>query len=260
MQAEDPSLAWNLPGSQGRQSESDTDPRVAEYVPVPHCPEQVKFVAPSTVSVENVPGSQPVHALDPVAAAYEPTEHSEQVAVAADVVPAGPYMPAAQGVPVQVAALISEYFPAGHSVQRSSLSPADVEYFPAPHCTQSDSASFPVVARYLPAAQSWQAAGAAAPGTVEYFPASQSTQSDKVVLPVTVRYLPAEHEMQVDPPVAAEYLPAAHPEHDDADSAAENLPATHSVQAVAPSTGFSSIIAPSWYHHQTIPPDASCTL
>lgn len=72
------------------QSDKDTDPRVDEYVPSSHFPEQLILVAPTAASLENVPASQPVHVLAPFTFVYEPAGHSEQEAVAADVIPEGP--------------------------------------------------------------------------------------------------------------------------------------------------------------------------
>jgi hypothetical protein len=52
-----------------------------------------------------------------------------------------------------------------------SLAPILSEYLPAVHNTQSDSASFPVVAKYLPA---WQSSHAVLmPAAALYFPATQ---------------------------------------------------------------------------------------
>jgi len=111
------------------------------------------LVAPSTVSVENVPGAQPAHALDPVTAVYEPAGQLEQVAVAADVFPAGPYLPAAQGVPAQTLSEIApderEYLPAAQSVQ---LLDEEDENEPAEHEMQVEDVEAPVAAKYVPAA------------------------------------------------------------------------------------------------------------
>ena len=41
-------------------------PDAAEYLPAEHSPEHVRLVAPSEVSVEYFPASQPIQALDPV--------------------------------------------------------------------------------------------------------------------------------------------------------------------------------------------------
>jgi hypothetical protein len=62
--AEEPGLAWNFPGSHGTQDVMN--PRVIEYLPAEHSPEHVRLVAPSEVSVEYFPASQPIQALDPV--------------------------------------------------------------------------------------------------------------------------------------------------------------------------------------------------
>ena len=50
---------------------------------------------------------------------YVPAGHNEQVAADADVAPVGPYFPAEQGVPEQVAEEVapSEYVPAGQDWQ-----------------------------------------------------------------------------------------------------------------------------------------------
>ena len=102
------------------------------------------LVAPSTVSVENVPGAQPAHALDPVTAVYEPAGQLEQVAVAADVFPAGPYLPAAQGVPAQTLSALApderEYLPAAHNVQ---LLDEEDENEPAEHEMQGEDVEAP---------------------------------------------------------------------------------------------------------------------
>ena len=132
------------------------------------------LVAPSTVSVENVPGAQPAHALDPAAAVYEPAGQMEQVVVAADVFPAGPYLPAAQDVPAQTLSATApgtqEYLPAAHSVQ---LLDEEDENAPAEHKMQIKDVEAPVAAEYVPAAHSVHAL---APDAGEYLPVVHSVQ------------------------------------------------------------------------------------
>ena len=60
---------------------------------------------------------------------------------------------------------------------------------PAAHATQSVSASLPVDARYLPAAQSTHAV--ADNGDAAYVPAPHTTQFTSLSLPVVGLYLPA---------------------------------------------------------------------
>jgi hypothetical protein len=62
------------------------------------------------------------------------------------------YLPATQLV--QTDAFAPEYFPAAQSVQ--VLWPS-LEYVPAAHSKHADALDAPSVARYVPAAQSWQA-------------------------------------------------------------------------------------------------------
>ena len=61
---------------------------------------------------------------------------------------------------------------------------------PAAHATQSVSASLPVDARCLPAAQSTHAV--ADNGVAAYFPAPHATQSASPSLPAVGEYLPAK--------------------------------------------------------------------
>jgi hypothetical protein len=73
------------------------------------------------------------------------------------------------------------YLPATQSAHAVAL--ADAEYLPAAHAAQSDIAALPVVARYVPAAQSWHVVTEMAALEVEYFPAGQPVQAaDPVVL------------------------------------------------------------------------------
>jgi len=108
--------------------------------------------------------------------------------VAADVVPAGPYLPAAQGVPAQTLSEIApderEYLPAAQSVQL--LDEEEVEYDPAAHEMQ---AVAPVAAEYVPAAHPVHALET---DEGEYLPVVHSVQ----LLDEEDENEPAEHEMQ----------------------------------------------------------------
>ena len=96
--------------------------------------------------------------------------------MAADVVPAGPYLPAAQGVPAQtlseLASDLEEYLPEVHNVQM--LDEEAVEYDPATHFMQVEDVEAPVPAEYVPAAHSRHAD---APSVARYVPAAQSWQA-----------------------------------------------------------------------------------
>ena len=65
-----------------------------------------------------------------------------------------------------------------------------IVWLPAAHATQSLSASLPVDARCLPAAQSTHAV--ADNGVAAYFPAPHSMQSASPSLPAVGEYLPAK--------------------------------------------------------------------
>jgi hypothetical protein len=107
------------------------------------------------------------------------------------------------------------------------------------------SATAPVNAEYLPAAQSAHAAG---PGSVLYFPAAHAAhvppfgpvcpraqrQAETTVCPVadvTEFAGQVEHELSAAAPVDAEYLPAAQSRHVAVPVTILYFPATHAVHA-----------------------------
>ncbi len=106
-----------------------------------------------------------------------PAGHDKQIAADADVAPAGPYFPAEQGVPEQVAEEV-----------------APSEYLPARQDRQ-----YAVYSTYVPAGHNEQVAADAdeAPGC-PYFPAEQGVpeQVDEDVAPTPSEYLPAGQDRQ----------------------------------------------------------------
>ena len=65
------------------------------------------------------------------------------------------------------------------------------EYLPVIHVMQSDSASLPIVSRYVPAGQFRHVVPDDDPFTTEYLPATQRMQSLNSLLPTVSRYVPA---------------------------------------------------------------------
>jgi hypothetical protein len=68
--------------------------------------------------------------------------------------------------------------------------PLMTEYLPAAHAMQSDSASLPIVSRYVPGGQSRHVVLDDEPLMTEYLPAAQAMQLDRASLPIVSRYVP----------------------------------------------------------------------
>ncbi len=257
LQAEDPAVGWIVPAGHDVQTAvaEEVDP-TGPYLPTAHkAPVQLETVV-SPTSAENFPASQStqieepaldaylpaphlVQALDPAVGWYLPAGHDVQTAVAEEVDPTGPYLPAAQEEPVQVetvaAPTSAEYLPASQSMQTED--PAVGWYLPAPQLIQVLATVAPTVVEYVPAPQLMQVLATVAPTVVEYVPAVQLVQT---VEAVPAAYLPAGHDVQaaaaeeLDP--TAPYLPAAQkePVQVEAPTAAEYLPASQSMQKSEP--------------------------
>ena len=71
------------------------------------------------------------------------------------------------------------------------------EYLPAAHVMQSNSASLPIVSRYVPAGQSRHVLIDDEPLMTEYLPAAHAEQSDSALLPIVSRYVPAGQSRHV---------------------------------------------------------------
>jgi hypothetical protein len=124
------------------------------YLPAAQSRQVSTAVAPSVV--ENFPASQLMQAEASADGMYVPAGHDEQFASDADVAPVCPYFPAehcvlTEQVDEEVAPLLAEYLPAAQSLQVQE--PIDAEYLPGPHGAQVEATVAPTPAEYLPATQ-----------------------------------------------------------------------------------------------------------
>ena len=134
-----------------------------------------------------------------------PALHGGKIQAVLDVLEAGDVMPAGQvrHVVATVAARFEEYVPGPQSVHATE--PVALLYFPVAHAEHMPSgpvypalhggkmhAALAVLAagEFVPTRQPTHVVTAVAPVVAEYVPAAQSVH---VALPVTILYLPAEH-------------------------------------------------------------------